>query len=339
MVASGGTAARNHRPKIGRARKGFLLAAFGFGVVGLAVYAVTELARQHEAGVAFVPKRWVDLDAPQRPSSLGVATMSPQRGLLRVAIAPVISPEKSFERYREFVGFLAERLQRTPECQQRGSYAEVNELVRYNRCELAIVCTCAFIQGEREFGMEPLVVPVIDGQTQYHSLVLVPSTSQAESLLDLRGRRFASGDILSTSGWLFPAVWLVQHGEDPESFFGEHIFTGSHDRSVSAAASAYVDGTAVHSQVYSQMLEEDPSIGLKTRVILKSPPYGEPPFVVPRALDPKLKELLRTVMLTMHTDPEGEKVLAPLHIDRFVLPDDDLYDTVRELSKLWEERG
>jgi hypothetical protein len=59
-----------------------------------------------------------------------------------------------------------------------------------------------------DFGMEALVVPVIGGATTYHSLILVPRSSGAASILDLRGRRLASADNMSNSGWLCPAVWL-----------------------------------------------------------------------------------------------------------------------------------
>lgn len=326
-------------PSAGRRAGGlFLLAAVGVGAVVLLVYAVAELPPQHATGSRFAPKRWVNLDSPQSRPASPSAREAGEKAVLRIAVAPVISPEKSLELYQEFVDYLAERLHRTPVFLQRGSYAEVNDLIRYRQCDMAFVCTCAFVRGEREFGMEVLVVPEIGGQVSYQSLVLVPSGSEADSLLDLRGKRFASADVLSTSGWLFPATWLMNEGEDPESFFDEHLITRGHDRSVSAVSSGYADAAAVHSLVYAQTVEEDPSVGEKTRVIVRSPPFGMPPVVVPAQLDRELKDLLRAAMLKMHTDPLGRKTLAPLHIDRFVMPVDGLYDTVREASARWESR-
>lgn len=315
-----------------------MLAAFGFGAVAIAAYAVAELTQQGPTDSYFVPARWVSLAEPQVLPEIRYPPAPDRKDSLRIAIAPLMSPEKSLELYRDFVSFLGQRLQRTPVCLRRGSSAEVNELIKYNRCEMAVVCSCEFVRGEAEFGMEPLVVPEIDGDVTYHSLILVPSSSKANTLLDLRGRRFASGDVLSATGWLFPSIWLLDHGEDPEVFFGEHLLTGGHDRSVLAVASGYVDGAAVDSLVYEQMVQEDRSIGEKTRVILKSPPFGMPPVVVPRQLAPELKEQLRAVMLKMHTDPDGKKALAPLRIDRFVVPEDGLYDTVREALTRWESQ-
>ena len=157
-------------------------------------------------------------------------------------------------------------------------------------------------------------------------------------MLDLKGTRFASADIFSNSGYLFPVVWLMNNGLDPESFFSEHFISGSHDRTVVAVMSGYAEGGAVDSLVYEEMAEEDPSVRAKTRVILKSPPFGMPPVVVHPRLPSELKHELRQVLLDMHNDPNGRKALLPLRIDRFVVPDDELYDSVRSAVELWESR-
>ena len=313
-----------------------MLTAFGFGVGVLAVYTAVELPRQHATGAHFAPKRWVDLETLRGPSKADAATDSRRENLIRVAVAPVVSPEKSLQLYRKFVDWLGRRLDRVPVCLLRGSYSEVNDLVRYNLCDMAFVCTYPFVRGEHEFGMEVLGVPQVAGELSYRSLILVPSSSQAASLLDLRGKRFASGDVQSTSGWVFPALQLIDQGENPDTFFGKHVITGSHDRSVSAVVTGFVDGAAVHSLVYEQLVEEEPTIAEKTKVILESPPFGMPPVVVSPQLDPDLKAQLRAVMLSAHTDAAGKQVLASLRIERFVAPEEGLYDTVRELSAAWE---
>jgi phosphonate transport system substrate-binding protein len=249
----------------------------------------------------------------------------------------VISPEKSLVIYRDLVDYLAGELDREAVCLQGETYLKVNDLVRYSRCDVAFVCTSAFVRGEQEFGMRVLVVPLIGGVTTYHSYIIVPQSSRVNSLLDLRGKRFASADILSNSGWLYPAIWLSEHGEDASTFFGDnHVISGSHDRSVTAVASGYVDGAAVDSLVYDQMVDEDPSLAKKTRIILKSPPFGMPPIVTHPGIDATLRKELLAAMLDMHQSEEGKKILASLRIDRFVVPEDELFDSVRKASKAWE---
>ncbi len=336
---------RQHNGKVDRARL-LLLGLLGAGAVVFVIYHIAgELIRQNRQDARFSPQREVSLEESRNPLDDRESPQGDGKSSLQVAIAPVISPEKSLSVYRGFVDYLAAKVDKAPVVLRRETYAQVNDLVRFRRCHMAFVCTYAFVRGEREFGMEVLAVPEIGGVVTYHSLILVPKSSKASSLTDLRGKRFASADLLSNSGWLYPVVWLGNHGHSvlavggtADGFFKEHVITGSHDRSVAAVASGYVDGAAVDSLVYEQMVEEDPTIAARTKVVLKSPPFGMPPVVVHPEIDPDLREQLLATLLQMHATQQGRSVLNAMRIDRFVVPDDELYDGVREAAKVLESR-
>jgi phosphonate transport system substrate-binding protein len=248
---------------------------------------------------------------------------------IRIAIAPIVSPEKSMEMYDPFVDYVASKLGMRPTAIYRPTYSETNDLVRYQQCDIAIVCTYPFIRGEKEFGMQALVVPQVNGERTYQSVIIVPETSRAKTIFDLRGKRFASADIMSTTGWLFPAMLLMHAGEVPDRFFGQHILTRSHDRSMQAVMDGFVDGAAVHGLVYNQMVEEDPSILQKVKILTKSGPFGIPPVVTHPNLDQKLRRAIQSVLLNMHEDPQGKTILKKLQIERFVIPDAHIFDSIR----------
>ena len=323
----------------GRRGRLLLFVLLGAGAVVFALYSIVELIRQNRPDSRFVARRRINLEEPEMPSAGATPSESADGRWLRVAIAPVIAPEKSLQMYQGLVDYLAKRTGKEAVFLQGGTYEQVNGLVRNRQCEIALVCTYAFVRGEEEFGMEVLVVPLIGGEDHYHSYILVPQSSRATSLLDLRGKRFGSANRLSNSGWLYPMVWLEEHGEDAETFFkGNHVITGSHDRSVRQVASGHVDGAAVDSLVYEQMIEEDPSVAEKTKIIDKSPAFGMPPLVVPPQIDPGLKKELLRILLDMHTDTEGKKILTALRMDRFIRPRDGLFDSVRKNAKYLESR-
>ena len=79
--------------------------------------------------------------------------------------------------------------------------------------------------------------------------------------------------------------------------------------------------------------EKTPAFTAKTRIIRKSEPYGIPPLVASRDLPTPMKQRLREILFTMHQDPEGKKILAELMIDRFILPRDEWYDSVRKMEQ------
>jgi phosphonate transport system substrate-binding protein len=300
-----------------------------------ALYKILKPAFWDSHNSSFSPKQWVDLKEPSNHTTPGISSSPADKPTFRIAIAPIVSPEKSLEQYEDFIQYIAQKLDRKPVSLYRPTYSETNDLVRYQRCDLAIVCTYPFIRGEKEFGMQALAVPQINGETTYQSVVVVPASSRATTILDLRGKRFASADIISTTGWLFPAMLLMDAGENPNSFFGEHLITGSHDRALQSVVDGFADGAAVHGFVYQQMATENSQILKRIKVLIKSPPFGIPPVVVHPRMDPELKGKVQAVLLEMHKDARGKQILAKLQIERFVIPGKDLFAPLRQaVSKL-----
>lgn len=250
----------------------------------------------------------------------------------------MISPEKTLGAYRLLADYLGQRLGRPASTLQRASYSEVQELLRSGQADLAHVCTYSYVQGQQEFGLRAVAVPKIHGMTKYHSVLVVPAGSHAESLLDLGGMSFASSDVMSNSGWLYPAVWLLRRGRDPEKFFSRHLITGSHDRSVLAVLHGQADGAAVDSVVYDQVRMSDEDVRAKVKVASTSPPFGNPPIVATGNVPAEDIVSVRAILLDMVSDPEGRVILSRLGFDSFEPVAEEMYESIREDAAIWAER-
>jgi len=260
------------------------------------------------------------------------AERAPGRLPLRVAVAAVISPKATFDTYSPLLDYLAKQLDRPVELLQRPTYAEINELLRTGQADVGFICGGAFVEGERDGYMELLVVPEIGGTTTYQALIVVAADSPYHSFEDLGGRRFAFTDPLSNSGRLYVQYRLAQMDETPESFFGESIYTYSHDNSIRAVTQGIVDGATVDSLVFDALLRSEPDLGRRLRAVERSRPFGIPPVVVHPDLDPALKAALQKALLNMHTDPQGRSALAVLYVDRFVSPTPAAYEDIRHMA-------
>lgn len=302
------------------------------------VYHTPALLEETRPDPRFAPCRSIDLSSVPSAAEPDRVAPVPTSPTLKVSIAPVISPVESAQIYDGLVRYLAARLGRSPVMLQGSTYAQVSDDVQYHRCDVALVCSYSFVRAERIFGMQALATPIVEGVDTYHALVLVPASSETASLLDLRGRRFASGTLRSSSGWAYAATWLIDRGEVPEHFFGEHVLTGSHDRALDAVVTGYVDGASVHSQVFDRMVAKDPTIADKVRVVLTSPTFGNPPMVVHPKIDPYLRGQLLEALLTMHQDATGREALSRIGVERFVAPDRAKYDSVRKMADVLEAR-
>jgi phosphonate transport system substrate-binding protein len=255
-------------------------------------------------------------------------TVLDQRPILKVAIAPVLSPSRSIAAYRDLALYLGNRLNRKPEIITRKTYLEINDLVQHRQCDLALVCTYPYILGKKTFGMEVLCTPVINNSIHYQSMIIVAAKSPFQSLNDLAGKRFAINDYKSSSGWLFPAQTLLSQNINPDLFFSEVIVTQSHDFSIEAICAGRADGGAVHGAVLDLLLQSDPTIKSKIRIIDESKPWGLPPFVVHPQVSEPLKMELRRLFLDMNNNSEGQLVLKQMGVERFFIPPENFYDSV-----------
>ncbi len=312
----------------------FVCMTLGSIAVVLAIGAVllTFLERERSS---FGPEATLDLKPGNHNDHTVLSPPAALSPVLRVAIAPVVSPEASLGQYGNLITYLASNVGLKPVLLRGKNYSQVNDLIRMRQCDMAMVCTYSYVLAEVAFGTRLLVAPEVEGQRVYHSLILVRAGSSATGLTDLRNQRFASCDVLSTSGWLYPVTVLKQQGIDAARFFSKHIISGSHDRSVFAVQSGLVDAAAVDSLVYEHMAAADPTLKAELKVIHRSPPFGMPPFVVPADLPDDQFAALQRVLLDMHTNAEGSRILDSLGFDRFFVPDDEDYAAVRKLHAVW----
>jgi phosphonate transport system substrate-binding protein len=256
---------------------------------------------------------------------------------LRVAIAAIISPQGTVDSYSLMLDYLSSHLNRPVELVQRRTYDEINQLIASGDVELGLICTGAYIQGQGTFGMQLLGVPQVYGELVYHSLFIVPATSRAQTLEDLRGSVFAFTDPMSNTGRLYPTAVLQQSGETPETFFERTFYTYSHDDAIRAVASGVADGAAVDSLVYAYAIEREPELAKRTRIIHTSPAFGMPPVVTGPLTRPQVAAELQAVLLDMNSNQAGRRALAAAGIDAFVTIDDAAYDSARRLMEALNE--
>lgn len=256
---------------------------------------------------------------------------TPVREPLRVAVAAMISPKETFIYYREIIDYIGAKLNRETLLVQRKTYGEVNGLLARNGIDLAFICSGPYVMGSDTAGFSAIATPVIHGKPMYQSYLIVHKDSPYQTIEDLKGKTFAFTDPDSNSGSLVPRYWLKQLGTRPEDFFHSITYTYSHDNAIMAVAKQLVDAAAVDGHYWEYYQQRNSYYSGKTRVIKQSEPFGSPPIVVSNALAPDLKKALASILLHMHEDPDGRRILAGLMIERFEKPRAEWYAPIRAM--------
>lgn len=251
---------------------------------------------------------------------------------LRVAVAAMVSPKETFSYYQEMLEYIGKRLGRRVQLIQRKTYEEIDELFPKGEVDLAFICSGPYAAGKDAYGFEALATPQVRGKPFYQSYLIVRKDSPYRSLHDLRGKVFAFTDPESNTGSIVPRHWLAEIGETPESFFRQTTFTYSHDNSILAVAKSLVDAAAVDGHQWEYYQHVNPIHTADTRVIRKSDPFGSPPVVASLKLDGEVTSRVRNLLLTMHEDPEGRRIMHKILIERFVPPRDEWYEPIKTMT-------
>ena len=258
---------------------------------------------------------------------------------LRIGMGAMITPKEGFVYYKQFKGYIEEKLGQPVQLVDRGSYDEISSLLETKEIDAAFVCSGPYVEDKERFGLQLLAMPLVKGKPLYHAYIIVPVGSPARKLEDLRGKSFAFTDPKSNTGKLVPTYMLSKINETPQHFFGKTAFTYGHDKSIRAVAEGVVDAASVDSLIWEYTALKNPELTAKTRILLRSEPYGIPPFVVRPGLDEEIKKRLKEILLQAADDEEGRRILKGMMIDNFVAGDDRNYDTIRGMNNWLHRQG
>src|SRR5215831_14360875 len=94
------------------------------------------------------------------------------------------------------------------------NYNATVEALGNGSLDFAYLGALTYVKAHRQYGVLPLVQRTSD--LQFHSLFITGASSSIKSLADLKGKKFAFGDINSTSGHLMPFLEMRQAGINPD---------------------------------------------------------------------------------------------------------------------------
>ncbi len=249
---------------------------------------------------------------------------------LVIAFAPVMSPEETRQSYQRMVEYIAEEIGRPTAIVQKRSTEELNRLVAAGEADIAFLSTGAYTAYRGQEPIELLAMVETGGTVLYRTFLIVAADSSIQDFAELRGRTFAFVDPLSHSGRLAVDYQLLEEGLTPEQYFSRTFYTYHHDKSIWAVANHLADGASIDNQIYDHIVETNPQLAGKVRIIgdLAVAPTG--PVVMRANLPEEEKARLREIFYGMANDAAMRPVLQAAVIDRFVAPDASLYEPLRQ---------
>ena len=185
--------------------------------------------------------------------------------------------------------------------------------------------------------VELLAAPVMIGERYggapvYFSDVMVREDSPYHSFEHLRGARWAINEPLSHSGCNVVRSHLFDLGE-LSGYFGSIHAAGSHERAIELLIDGQIDAAAIDTTVYEIVIRAQPNISTLLRTIDTLGPSPIPPWVISTKVDPSLHKQVQEILLRMHAEPDGRRILDQHGCSHYTLVDDHFYDPIRSMDQ------
>lgn len=228
---------------------------------------------------------------------------------LRVGVLPGDTPKSLRERHEPLVEYLSQELNLAAELIVPDDYASLVDLFRNGELDLAFFGGLTFVQASRQAGAVPLVMG--DSDTRFTSYFLVHGSNAGRTLESFRGASFSFGPESSTSGHLMPRFFLREKEMDPEVFFGDVRYAGSHDTTAYWVRDGKVDLGVAGADIIDTMLRDGRLQEGDVHILWQSPPYSNYVWAVQSDLGAEWQIKIRDAFLQLSPEvDEHSKILS-----------------------------
>lgn len=257
--------------------------------------------------------------------------------VLRVGFVPAEDAQQVMQNAQPIVEILRRQLGMEVQPFVATDYTGVVEALRVNKLDIAFLTPASYVLAKNEANVKVILKSERKGIPFYYAAIITHSDSGIKTLDDLRGKSFAFGDSLSTTGNIIPRRMFKERGIDPVRDFKQVLYSGGHDATVLAVLNRKVDAGATYANspdsndtAWMRYLKSSEDIK-KIRAIAFSEPIPADNLVVSASLDEAIAKKIEATFVELSRDPEGKKMLRDLYqIDGFVPATDKDYDSVRQ---------
>src|SRR5512143_3717751 len=211
-------------------------------------------------------------------------------------------------------------------------YGNIIDSFKSSGLDGAFFGSFTYTLAHAKIGVDVLARPVaLDNTSTYYGMIFVRKDSGIRTVRDMKWKRFAFVDRATTAGYLLPLDYFHRHGiSDYNQYLKEAYFTGTHEDAIEDVLNKKADIGAAKNTVFQRLANENPRILKELVVLARSPDVPENAIAMRKDIDVSVRNLLKELLLTMHLDPEGKKVLERFSALKFIETTNKDYKIVLE---------
>ncbi|GBE32575.1 phosphate-import protein PhnD precursor [bacterium BMS3Bbin05] len=236
---------------------------------------------------------------------------SPGKEGILIGLIPEENIFKQMERYMPLAGYISEKIGRKVKFTILSKYGDIIDRFNSRGMDGAFLGGLTTVIAYEKLGVIPLVTVVdTEGNATVRGHIIVRRDGVINSPDDMKGKIVAFVDRASITGYLFPVVYMKEHGiNNIRDFFSEVFFTGSCDASVYAVLDGRADVGFVNETELRDMISSDVTIKKELKIIATSPDMPNVTLSLSKRISEKMRKKLLDTLLDISNNSKGREVL------------------------------
>ncbi len=250
-------------------------------------------------------------------------------------IHPLHNPKHLFEVYQPMVDYINKRIEGSElRLEASRNYAAYDKKLFSGYFHFSLpnpYQTIISLQnGYRVFGK-------MADDENFRGIILVRKDSGIKEVKDLLGKVVSYPAPTALAATMMPQWYLQQHGLSVKDDI-TNSYVGSQESSImnvylgkSAAASTWPPP-------WKAFIKERPEIAEQVMIKWETKPLLNNGLVVRKDVPQELVERVKEIILSLHTNPEGRKILSAMELSRYEKADDSTYEPVQTFLDNFEDK-
>lgn len=256
---------------------------------------------------------------------------------LKIGVIPYDTPGKLRTEYTPFANFLAKETGRRAQVFVATNYVGVIQALQADQIDCAYLNPLSYVlfldkMRSSPEHLIPIAMPYVHGSLYYYGAIFTRVGSGINTIAQLKGKKFAFTQPTSTSGYLYPFIFLRKHGIDPNHDFAEKYFA-SDTGVVPAVLNSSADAGALFEEgIQPPFVRPDQQKQIKE--LARIGPIANGMFVVRGNLDPRLIGQIKKALHDINIAPDGKAANAALQVAKWAPAHDSVFDPVRQAARV-----
>jgi len=242
-----------------------------------------------------------------------------ENGIL-IGLIPEENIFNQMDRYRPLAAYLSKKIETPVRFTVLSRYGDVMDRFVSRKMDGAFFGVFTGVLAMEKIDAVPVARAVnLDGSSTVQSYIFVRNNSGIHDVEGMKGKRITFVDRATVTGYLYALSYLREFGiANPEAYFREVSFTGSHGSTIYSVLDGRADVGIVKSKIFQLLVAKDTTIQEELMIIARSQEFPDTTLFLRKDISQTLLSRIKAALFSMEKDPEGIAVLKRLEAQKFI---------------------